>query len=427
MHVAILGAGIAGLSAATFLRRHPQIKVSVIEASPQVGGLARSLQWQGFHCDLAPHRLYADRRDDVRELLDRVPMHQLRRRSRIHIRGKWIQDPVNAVEVMARFFPQPAMGIGWHYLRRKPQPEDSFNSLVLARFGQGLNDFFFKPYSEKLFGIPADQISPEWGRRKIRVGGLRDMVRRRSRLYFKSFYYPREGGYGAIPQALYDELDPGTVRLRTAVTAMRRDAASGRFTCTLRQTDGLEAEETFDAVLSSLPLTWVLDQLGLKLDMAFRPAMLTYLLVDRPQVTANHWFYMADARHSINRVAEFKNFAPPEHQLPQDRTVLCCEVTRLEDFSVERVVDELRQIRVLNPRDVSDAMTHRIGQAYPVYDLAYEDNWARAGAFTAAMPNLFLLGRNAQFEHKDVDEIYADARDIAARIVALAPATPAAE
>ena len=97
MHVAILGAGIAGLSAATFLRRHPQIKVSVIEASPQVGGLARSLQWQGFHCDLAPHRLYADRRDDVRELLDRVPMHQLRRRSRIHIRGKWIQDPVNLV------------------------------------------------------------------------------------------------------------------------------------------------------------------------------------------------------------------------------------------------------------------------------------------------------------------------------------------
>lgn len=421
MHVAILGAGIAGLSAASFLRNHPGIQISVIEAAPFVGGLARSLRWNDFDCDLAPHRLYADRRDDVQDLLDRVPMHRLRRRSRIHIAGKWIQDPVNAAEVMTRFFPRPALDIGWQYLRRKPQPEDSFESLVLARFGHGLNNFFFKPYSEKLFGIPADQISPEWGRRKIRVGGLRDMVRRRSRLYFKDFYYPREGGYGAIATALHRELSPSQVRLGTKVTGIRHEAADGRFTVTLRQGDGPETEETFDVLLSSLPLTWLLEQLGLRLDMAFRPAMLTYLLVDRPRVTPNHWFYMADARHSINRVAEFKNFAPPEHQLPPDRTVLCCEVTRTADFSVERVIDELRQIGILDPRWVRDTMTHRVAQAYPVYDLGYQDNWARAGALTATMPNLFLLGRNAQFEHKDVDEIYADARGVAEGIKALAP------
>lgn len=418
MNIAILGAGIAGLSVAHFLRRHPSISLTVFEASSVVGGLARSFNWHGFSCDLAPHRLYAHNRADIQELLAMVPMHRVRRRSRIQVGGKWIQDPVNALEVMARFFPQPAFDIGWQYLRRRPQPEDSFESLVLARFGKGLNRFFFKPYSEKLFGIPADQISPEWGRRKIRVGGIKDMLRRRSRLYFKDFYYPNEGGYGAISQALEADLRPGQLRLETAVTAIQEDATGG-YTLTLRQADGSQEQQHFDAVVSSLPLTWVLEQLGQKLDMGFRPAMLTYLLVRRPQVTPNHWFYLADARHVINRVAEFKNFAPPGHGLPADRTVICCEVTRLEDFSVERVIADLEEIGVLRADEVEDRHTVRIGQAYPVYDLAYLDNWAKAQAFAAQHPRLFLLGRNAQFEHKDVDEIFADAKVMAEQVAGL--------
>lgn len=416
MHVAILGAGVAGLSVAHFLRQHPGLSLTVFEAAGVVGGLARSFRWQGFDCDLAPHRLYAQERADIQELLDMVPMHRLQRRSRIHVGGKWIQDPVNALEVMARFFPQPAFDIGWHYLRRQPQPEDSFESLVLARFGKGLNRFFFKPYSEKLFGIPADHISPEWGRRKIRVGGIKDMLRRRSRLYFKDFYYPDQGGYGAIVQALAAKLAPGQLRLETAVTGIQPDPEGG-YRLTFRRADGTEEQQRFDAVVSSLPLTWVLEQLGLHLDMGFRPAMLTYLLVKRPQVTPNHWFYLADARHSINRVAEFKNFAAPGHELPADRTVLCCEVTRLEGYSVERVVAELAEIGVLRPDEVLDSHTVRIGQAYPVYDLAYLDNFSKAQAFAAGHPRLFLLGRNAQFEHKDVDEIFADA-EVTARGVA---------
>ena len=418
MHIAVLGAGIAGLSAAYFLRRSGGPRVTLIEADREVGGLARSFRWHGFDCDLAPHRLYSQDARLMEEITSLLPMHELQRHSRIHIAGKWINDPVNALELMLKFFPKGSWEIGWHYLTRQSHGDKSFESLVLSRFGHGLNQFFFKPYSEKLFGIPAGEISPEWGRRKIRVGGVRDMVRRNSKLYFRRFHYPDAGGYGAICQRLYSDVKD-IVRLKTRLVDLHRDARTGKFTLDLIR-DGAREQLRVDAVISSLPLTMVLDKLGLSIPMRFRPAVITYLLVKRPQVTRNHWFYLADAKYRVNRVAEFKNFALDPDSLPPDSTVLCCEATNLDGLTVERVVQELASIGVLHPSEVIDAMQLRLDQAYPIYDLAYEANIARVRHFLAERPNLFFVGRNAQFEHKDVDEIFDDARGVAEQVFALA-------
>ena len=421
MRIAILGAGIAGLSTAWFLRDHPELEIELYEAADEAGGLARSFTWQGFDCDLAPHRLHTDDAELLEAMRGLVPMHQLRRRSQINIGGKWIRDPVNAIEVMLKYLPRTSLDIGWHYLYRPQGPEESFEGLVLNQFGQGLNRFFFKPYSEKLFGIPADQISPEWGRRKIRVGGVKDMVRRSSKLYFKSFWYPDSGGYGAICERLYGDLADRT-RLSTRMVAIRPGEAGG-YRIGFEGPEGA-FERDFDAVVSSLPLTGLLGQLGLDLSMRFRPAMITYLLVDRPQVTENHWFYLADGHYTLNRVAEFKNFVHPDrrHELPPNQTVLCCEATQLEDFSVDRVVAELAEVGALRPDEVREAKTIRLEQAYPIYDLDYEHNIGRVRDFLARSPALFLIGRNAQFEHKDVDEIFDDARGLARQVLALAGA-----
>ena len=190
MKVGIFGAGIAGLSTAYSLKMENFSNLQIFEASDQVGGLARSFEWHGFNCDLAPHRLFVDDEELLQEFLNLVPMHKLIRQSEIFIRGKWIKDPVNAIEIVWKFFPRDSMRIVWYYLFKEKHPELNFESLVLNQFGRGLNEFFFKPYSEKLFGVPADQISPVWGRRKIRVGGIKDLIKRKSRLYFKEFYYP---------------------------------------------------------------------------------------------------------------------------------------------------------------------------------------------------------------------------------------------
>jgi len=52
--IAVLGAGFAGLSAAYHLKKQGFNKVTVVEASSAIGGLARSFDWHGITCDLAP-------------------------------------------------------------------------------------------------------------------------------------------------------------------------------------------------------------------------------------------------------------------------------------------------------------------------------------------------------------------------------------
>ena len=61
-HVAVIGAGPAGLTAAHRLAKagHP---VTVYESSPFVGGLARSIELWDQIVDLGPHRFFShDRR-----------------------------------------------------------------------------------------------------------------------------------------------------------------------------------------------------------------------------------------------------------------------------------------------------------------------------------------------------------------------------
>lgn len=431
VRIGILGAGVSGLSAAYFLQSQSsdvkksdvKIDVEIYEATDQTGGLARSFKWHGIWCDIAPHRLFTEDKKLLQELMQLVPMHQVKRISKIFIQNKWITDPVNPFEILLKFFPKKSLFILFSFLRARlaPQAEqNSFEGLVLNRFGTGLNDIFFKPYSEKLFGIPANTISAEWGKRKIRVSGVKDMLKKDTKLYFDSFYYPNRGGYGAISEKLY-QCVAESVQLETKVTAVKHHKESGNgnagsYTCTFEGIDGKSFTRDFDVLISTLPLSNFSHLLGLDISLVFRPARLVYLNVNKANLTGMHWYYIADAGYRINRVAEFKNFSP-DHDAAGN-SVICVEVTAQENFSISNVISELERLGTLRAADVIDTKLIDIPCAYPIYDLNYSDERNRARTYFQQHPNIYLLGRNSQFSHIDVDEVFCAAKQMTKDIVA---------
>ena len=409
MKVGILGGGIAGLAVAWFLRDWADLRIH--EASDAVGGLARTFKWHGFDCDLAPHRFFTHDEELLRQVQALVPMLRLTRKSRIRLRGQWIRDPVNIFEVLYKFMPVETARILWHFALRPKQQEDSFEALVLNKYGRGLNELFFKPYSEKLFGIPSSEISATWGRRKIRVTGLRDLVHRDPRLYFKHFYYPVANGYGAIANRLYADVRD-RVHLQSRVVGIT-PLPSGGYECRF-EGPGRARTERFDLLVSTLPMSELGALLGFHIRLQFRPMTLLYLLVGVDTVSDHHWSYFADRDRVVNRVAEFKNFG---RDLPRSHTVLCCEVTDTAHFSVDRVVEELTGDEYL-PRGapILDTKIITLQRAYPVYDRSYDEEMARAQNAFRDHPAIYHIGRQAQFAHTDVDEILEEARTLADRL-----------
>lgn len=416
--VIILGGGVAGLSVGFFLAKKG-VSFKLYEKSLETGGMARSFNWSGVYCDLAPHRFLSEDTEVLDLVNSLVKLNEKKRASQIFLKGKWINDPVNIVELLIKFFPSKSFILVRDFFLTKffpPKVTDSFEGYVLSRYGNGLHELFFKPYAEKLFGIGANQISAHWGKMKVRVSGLMDIFRRRGRLYFDRFYYPKEGGYGAIVSALFKTIS-SNVYVQHELVNVEPIKGNPGYVCSFRCEDKI-VQETCDILVSTIPLPAIAQQFDIPVDISFRELKLIYILVDRPRVMNEHWRYFVDVDISINRVTEFKNFSDDYNQ--EKGTVICAEVTSSETLDIDRVLAELVQLELITAEEVLDTKVLTVPNAYPIYSIDFETKVNNAINNLSQHKNLITFGRQGQFAHLDVDEVLGLAQNVSENIASLA-------
>ena len=402
--IAIIGAGASGLALGWLLSEGGK-EVTIFEAAPRIGGLARSFDWHGIPCDIAPHRLHTDDLEVLEAVKRLVPMREHIRRSRILMRDKQIQDPINPIELLRRFPPRTGLALAWGFLARPRLPETNFENLAKSRYGQGLYDFFFEPYTKKMFGVSPAQISVTWGREKLRSSGLLDVLKRQSKTFFSRFWYPEQGGYQAILDAMHARIR-GEVLTAAPVLGLEI-AEDGNIGALRYRHDGEERRFECDRVFSTIPATVLGRMLGRELGLRFKPVTLVYLDIAKPEVMPYYWVYFGDGDVVINRMAEFKHFHPDLP--PSDHSVLCAEVTLESDDPEGDVVRALTRYGLIRREEIRDTLVIREACGYPVYDLGFEAVRDQAQALFARHGNLHCVGRNAEFRHIETDEDIASA------------------
>ena len=402
MKVGIIGAGMAGLATAHFLNRRG-VEVEVLEASPEAGGSACSFVWNGHVCDWAAHRLFT-RDEHILQLIQSLtPLRTLDRVSAVWLAGKWLKDPVDAVQLCGRFFPRNTFSVPWTYLTRpRHLPETSFRSYCLAKYGSRLEQFLFSPYTEKMFGIDADHISVEWARKKTRLSGPLDVIRQGSKTKFNYFYYPQKGAFGAIGDALLAPVKD-FVKYNARATAIDLDPTGTRVLRVRYERDGQPGELVADTYISTLPLTEVCRMTGFESPLTYRSVAAVYVHLNKPRATPNHWIYCMDGKSMpVNRVCEVKNMWPGCG--PEETTVLCAEVTECHTAGFEEAaVRGMADAGIYAMSDVLDTTVVRRDFSYPVYCCDYEKDVDTARAHLARFTNLRAVGRAAQFEHMEID------------------------
>ncbi len=407
--VVILGAGIAGLSVAYFLKQKG-IDSIVLEKKSYYGGLARSFRWNGFWCDFSAHRFFAHNRDVLDQVRTITPMIEHHRKSQIFFNGDWLRDPVDVVELLMHLPIDRSVRLALDYFGRNQHlPDNSFEHYVLKRYGTTLYELFFRNYTERLFSIPGNQIAVEWARWKVRLASPFDRLRPSTRTKFNRFYYPLSGGYGAIVNGLYQHVQNQVV-LNATVTGLIRDQ-NGQISGVSYQANHQRLTIRADHIISTLPITITAQFFNQYLDLDYQKVDAVYLLLNKDRMSENHWLYFMDKDSTINRIVEFKNMS--NHNTPPDKTVVCAEVTLPEDRLIERVIDDLVRSRLIRPEEVIDAHIVHEPFAYPRYTQGYVAKVESFLETLQAYPNVHILGRAAQFTHYEVDDLLEHAYETA--------------
>src|SRR5580765_30941 len=149
----VLGGGPAGLTAGYLLGKAEQ-DVVVLEADDQVGGLAKTVERDGYRFDLGGHRFFT-KSTEVDTLWHEILGEEflLRpRMSRIYWNKRFLDYPLRGPDVIKKLGPVELARCMASYLRVAARPkrdEQSLEDWVTNRFGRRLYELFFKSYNEK--------------------------------------------------------------------------------------------------------------------------------------------------------------------------------------------------------------------------------------------------------------------------------------
>ena len=427
---AVLGAGPAGLTAAEVLARRG-VPGAVFEADAVVGGIARTVEHDGYRFDLGGHRFFMKLApiallwEDVLgdELLTRP------RLSRIYYRGEFFAYPLRAEDVTRRLglvetARCAASGLAARLRPRRGEPE-TFEEWVTARFGRRLYDTFFRSYTEKVWGIPGSEIQSEWAAQRIKnlslanaaLGALR-LRREHVTSLIEEFRYPRLGP-GQMWEAFADRVEEEGIPVLLRHRAVRLRHAGGRVRSVVVESGGVEHEHPVDGVLSSMPL----GELALALDpplpagvleaagrLRYRDLVVVGIVTDEPEPFPDNWIYLHDPETRAGRVQNFGAWSPgmtrPGHT-SLGAEYFCFrgdDVWELpEDEAIAFATDELARIGLVHPDRVVDGLKIHVPQAYPMYDRGYAEAVAVLRGHLQRFENLRTFGRNGLHRYNNQD------------------------
>lgn len=446
MHVVVLGAGLAGLSAAYELCKEG-VQVTVLERENFAGGMACSWYKDGYWLDHGPHRFHS--RDDrliehIYEVLDNEVVTR-DRMSRIYMQGKFFDYPLKAQNVLQNMPKGLLLKAMWDYLAIRvkqifsPIPDDNFENWVKKRFGNTLYQIFFGSYTSKAWKMPCTEISADWASQRISQANLIDTIKKtifppkggEVRSLVSEFWYPAKGGIGSIGRKYAEKIVKmgGTVHYECPVTKLDIDDDGNAKKVHWKDKDGVEHEIECDRLVNTIPLPRLVETFNPPIAQEVHTAIsnldylcivFVYLEIDRKIVTPDHWVYLPEKNLTIHRISEFKNFS--DDSARGDKTVVCCEITCREDdehwnltFDEAVSLAESDLVKVgLIPEGISRGVDmHKLKYAYPVYDLTYKENLDILKKTAKAVKNLDTTGRQGLYRYNNMDHSIAMGRRVA--------------
>nr|WP_294810081.1 NAD(P)/FAD-dependent oxidoreductase [uncultured Sphingomonas sp.] len=438
--VAIIGAGPAGLTAAYLLTK-AGYSVTVIEKDPvYVGGISRTVEHEGFRFDIGGHRFFSKSKEVVDLWNEILPDDFIERprMSRIYYGGKFYSYPLRAFEALMNLGVWTSTLCMASYARAKLFPKKdvkSFEDWVVNQFGHKLYSIFFKTYTEKVWGMPCDEMSADWAAQRIKglslgkavIDGLKRSLglNRKpndgmaTKTLLETFRYPRKGP-GMMWEAARDRVVEGgnRVLMDHALKALAFNHATQRWTVQAMQGDRMVVTNAAH-VISSAPMRELAGRIQplpasipAAMDLHYRDFLTVALMIRSEDLFPDNWIYIHEEGVQVGRVQNFRSWSP---EMVPDESIACVGLeyfcfegdglwTSSDDELVALATRELAQLGLADPATVVGGAVVRQEKAYPVYDDSYRDNVdTLRRELESRYPTLHMVGRNGMHRYNNQD------------------------
>jgi protoporphyrinogen oxidase len=433
-NIVVIGAGPAGLTAAFQLHKDG-VPSTILEGTDQVGGISRTVERDGWRFDIGGHRFFTKVQevDDLwHEILPEEDFLLRPRMSRIFYRGKYYDYPVKAMNALKNLGPIEASRCVASYLMARinpPKHQDKFEGWVSARFGKRLYGHFFKSYTEKVWGMPADELPSDWAAQRIKNLDLKEAIvnavtpkrnQKEITSLIEEFQYPKYGP-GMMWEVCRDKVvaQGSTVHMETKVRKIRhRDGRA--YEVVAVHPDGTEETFASDDVISSMPLTKLVkgmdppppaEVLEAAERTTYRDFLSVALVVPEEFAFPDNWIYIHAPEVEVGRIQNYGSWSP--YMVKEGRTCLGLEYfvfegdemwSKSDDDLIEQAKREIEFLGLVDPSKVELGHVVRVPKAYPTYDTGYLDRvelmrkWLEQNA-----SNVHPVGRNGMHRYNNQD------------------------
>lgn len=444
-NIVVIGAGPAGLTAAYELSK-AGVEVTVLEKDKVVGGISRTVNYKGYHFDIGGHRFFTKVKpveEMWREVLLSRDFIKRKRLSRIYYNKTFFHYPLRIFSTLHK------MGWGtsflalasYLYAKARPQlPALTFEQYITNHFGKRLYETFFKSYTEKVWGIPCNEIRADWGAQRIKDLSIRTALKDAlKKAFFKFAPNGESENKTTVIKTLIDEFDyprrgPGmmweqvTKVVEQSGNEVRLETNVNRIVHRNNKVEALEINSRGHTeiikgtdFISTMPLRELVSKLDPPApedvrqaanNLAYRDFITVALVINKADVFPDNWIYIHEPNVKLGRIQNFKNWSPD--MVPdQSKTCLGLEYFCFEGDGLWTMSDEelkelgKRELIALNfinhDNEVEDGAVVRMPKAYPVYDTAYKESLTAIRGFLARMTNLQTVGRNGMHKYNNQD------------------------
>lgn len=410
MKIAVLGAGVSGLTAARLLHDNGH-DVTVYEKNSTPGGLARTRFTDGYLYD--PHgghilnSKHKEVMDWVFSIYPKEKWQFTERNAKIFFDAKYISYPFELS--LCELDMEDAVDCVYDFMMSKQGPEPAnFKDWLTWNFGQSIADYYMIPYNEKIWSYPLDQMETRWMQGKMPLPSKKEMLQSmmlkdptERKMPHSTFYYPLEGGIQSMVNAIADNLN-----ILYSQKIERIEELDGKI-C-------INGTDVYDKIISTIPLPVLPEIMELPeqivkciQDLKFNS--LTTVLFECPDTDIT-WLYIPSHKYRSHRVGYQSTLTPNACPVP-GRGCGALEIIGPQ-FAVSQELaaapdilpEELGFTRVLDSEFTE--------YAYVIHDLNYRKNVDTIKSYFESSRTFDLLGRWGTWNYKNMDLCMLDAMEL---------------